>query len=61
MGSRNEGDAAAPVLMIVTPGLLGPEYFRELRAILDAATATGQPPDPDEVGAVMRRHGMTPA
>jgi hypothetical protein len=43
----------------VTPGLLGPEYFREVAAILDAAA--GGPPDFLALGAVMRKHGLTPA
>jgi quercetin dioxygenase-like cupin family protein len=55
----NRGDVDAKALAIVTPGILGPEYFREVAAILDAA-ADG-PPDLAAIGAVMRRHGLTPA
>jgi len=43
----------------VTPGLLGPEYFREIAAVL--AGAAGGPPDLAAIGEVMRRHGLTPA
>jgi hypothetical protein len=43
----------------VTPGILGPAYFREVAAILDAAT--GASPDFAALGEVMRRHGLTPA
>jgi quercetin dioxygenase-like cupin family protein len=54
----NTGSADAKALAIVTPGILGPEYFREVAAILDAATAG--PPDLAAIGDVMRRHGLTP-
>jgi quercetin dioxygenase-like cupin family protein len=55
----NTGDVDAKALAIVTPGILGPEFFREVAAILDAAA--GGPPDLAAVAAVMRRHGLTPA
>jgi quercetin dioxygenase-like cupin family protein len=55
----NTGDVDARALAIVTPGILGPKYFREVAEVLDAA-ASG-PPDLAEVAAVMRRHGLTPA
>ena len=55
----NIGDVEAGALAIVTPGVLGPEYFREIAAVLDAAA--GGPPDLAAVAAVMRRHGFTPA
>ncbi|HZQ64424.1 MAG TPA: cupin domain-containing protein [Gaiellaceae bacterium] len=53
---ENGGDLDARQLAIVTPGVLGPEYFRDI-----AAVAAGGPPDPAAIGAVMRRHGLTPA
>lgn len=55
----NRGDVDAKALAIVTPGILGPEYFREVGAVL--AEAAGGPPDFAAIGAVMRRHGLTPA
>jgi quercetin dioxygenase-like cupin family protein len=55
----NLGDVDARALAIVTPGILGPGYFRDVAAILDAAA--GGPPDFAAVGAVMLRHGLTPA
>ena len=55
----NTGEVDATALAVVTPGLLGPEYFREVAAILGAAA--GGPPDFAALGAVMRRHGLTPA
>jgi quercetin dioxygenase-like cupin family protein len=56
---NNPGDVDARALAIVTPGILGPDYFREVAAVLDAAA--GGPPDLAAVAAVMRRHGLTPA
>ena len=53
----NRGDLDAKALAIVTPGILGPDYFREVAAILDAAA--GGPPDFAALGEVMRRHGLT--
>ena len=56
---ENTGHLDAKALGIVTPGILGPAYFREVAAVLDAAA--GGPPDIAAVGEVMRRHGLTPA
>ena len=55
----NTGEVDARALAIVTPGILGPDFFREVGAILDAAA--GGPPDVAAIGAVMKRHGLTPA
>jgi quercetin dioxygenase-like cupin family protein len=55
----NAGEVDARALAIVTPGILGPDYFREIAAVLDAAA--GGPPDLAAMAAVMRRHGLTPA
>ena len=54
----NTGDVDAKALAVVTPGILGPDYFREVAAILDAAV--GGAPDSAALGEVMRRHGLTP-
>ena len=56
---ENDGDADATVLAVVSPGVLGPDYFRDVAAVVDAAA--GGPPDLAAIGAVMRRHGLTPA
>ena len=53
----NETPAAASGIVVVTPALLGPGYFREIGALLAAAG----PPDAAALGAVMLRHGLTPA
>jgi len=55
----NRGDVDATALAVVTPGILGPGYFREVAAVL--AAAAGGPPDVAALGEVMRRHGLTPA
>ena len=55
----NTQDVDARALAIVTHGILGPDYFREVAAILDAAA--GGPPDLAAIAEVMRRHGLTPA
>ena len=54
----NVDESGAKALAIVTPGVLGPEYFRGVAAVLDAAA--GGPPDLAAIAAVMRRHGLTP-
>ena len=55
----NDREVGAKMLAIVSPGNLGPEYFREIADVLEAAT--GGPPDPAAIAEVMRRHGLTPA
>ena len=54
----NNGDVDAKALAIATPGVFGPDYFREVAAVLDAAA--GGPPDLAALGAILRRHGLTP-
>ena len=55
----NDRGVDAKMLAIVTPGVLGPGYFREMAAVIEAAT--GGPPDPAALAEVMRRHGLPPA
>jgi quercetin dioxygenase-like cupin family protein len=55
----NVQDVDAKALAIVTPGILDPDFFREVAAVLDAAA--GGPPELVALGEVMRRHGLTPA
>src|SRR3954470_1920146 len=56
---ENGGELDASALGLVTPGILGPGYFREVAAVL--AAAAGGPPDLAAIADVMRRHGLTPA
>lgn len=58
-GFQNHGSSDAWFLAIATPAVFGPDYFREIGEVI-AATAGG-PPNLTAVGAVMRRHGLTPA
>ena len=55
----NTSGADATMLAVVTPGVLSPDYFRELAALVNAAT--GGPPNLTAIADVMRRHGLTPA
>jgi len=55
----NHSSTEAKSLAILTPGILGPEYFHEIAAVVRAAVAG--PPDPAAIAAVMLRHGLTPA
>lgn len=52
----NRGAATARVLIVGTPGILGPEYFREIRTVVTA----GGPPDPAKLAGVMRSFGLEP-
>lgn len=58
-GFANHGDVDARFLAVATPGIFGAAYFREVAEVL--AASAGGPPDRAAVGAVMRRHGLTPA
>lgn len=53
---ENLGDADARGLSVVTPGVLGPGYFREVAAVLRG----GGPPNLALIAEVMRRHGLRP-
>lgn len=53
----NLGHENAKALMIASPALIGPAYFREAAA----AMAAGGPPDPARLVDIMRRHGLTPS
>jgi quercetin dioxygenase-like cupin family protein len=55
----NDHELDAKMLAIVSPGILGPDFFREMAAVIEAAT--GGPPDPAALAEVMGRHGLTPA
>ena len=55
----NDHEVDAKMLAIVSPGILRADYFREMAAVIEAAT--GGPPDPAALAEVMRRHGLPPA
>jgi quercetin dioxygenase-like cupin family protein len=56
-GFTNDGDVDARFLAVISPGLLGSSYFRDVAGVLAGAG----PPDVGLLGEVMRRHGLTPA
>jgi quercetin dioxygenase-like cupin family protein len=55
----NNGTEDAKALCVITPAAIGPKYFREAFAVLNAAN--GGPPDKAKMMDIMRRHGLTPA
>ena len=55
-GFNNLKAATAKALAVVTPALIGPEFFRETAAIVNA----GGPPDLEKLKAVLIRHGLVP-
>ena len=55
----NHTAAKTKCLAVITPGILGPDFFREIAAALRASA--GGPPDPATIGSIQRRHGLTPA
>src|SRR5215510_9133122 len=55
----NYGTQDAKALCAITPAALGPQYFRESAAVINAAA--GGPPDRVKMAEIMRRHGLTPA
>ena len=56
-GFNNLKPADAKALAVVTPALIGQDYFREITAIVNA----GGPPDLEKIKAVMTKHGLVPA
>ena len=57
-GFENHGTEDAVFLAISSPGLMTPDYFREIHDVL---ASTPGPPDLAKLADVMRRHGLTPA
>ncbi|WP_267425717.1 cupin domain-containing protein [Methylobacterium sp. GC_Met_2] len=55
-GFRNDGNGEATCLSLLTPGVLGPEYFREM-----ATLAEGAIHDPAAMKTVMERYGLIPS
>ncbi len=56
-GFNNLKPANAKALAVVTPALIGPDYFREIAAIINS----GGPPDLEKIKAVMISYGLVPA
>ncbi len=55
-GFNNLKPTEARALAVITPALLGPEFFREAAAIVNA----GGPPDVEQLKAVLLKHGLVP-
>jgi quercetin dioxygenase-like cupin family protein len=55
-GFENPHAETAKVLVVITPGVFGAPFFREMTALL----GDGGPPDPKALGAVMLKHGLVP-
>lgn len=55
-GFNNVTEEPATCLSVLTPGVLGPGYFREIATLL----STGAP-DPQRIKEIMLRHGLVPA
>jgi hypothetical protein len=53
------GSHDVKALCAITPAAIGPQFFRESAAVLNAAA--GGPPDHGKMADIMRRHGLTPA
>ena len=56
-GFTNLKDVRAKSLAVVTPALIGPDFFKEVAAIVNA----GGPPDVARMMAIMAKHGLEPA
>jgi len=55
-GFNNLKQTEAKALAMVTPALIGPDYFQEMAAIVNA----GGPPDVEKLKRVMLKHGLVP-
>ena len=56
-GFNNLTQTDVKALAVITPALLGPDFFKEAAAIVNA----GGPPDIEKLKAVMAKHGLVPA
>lgn len=52
----NPFEETAKLLCVLTPGVFGVQYFREIRELM----AQGGPPDPKKAAEIMMRHGLVP-
>jgi len=55
-GFNNLGGDNAKALAVITPALLGPNFFEECAEIVNA----GGPPDIERLKVVMNKHGLVP-
>ena len=55
-GFKNLRAENAKALAVITPALLGPNFFKECSEIVNA----GRPPDIEKLRIVMNKHGLVP-
>lgn len=55
----NFGTENAKQLVVITPAIMGPAYFRDVSELI--RSTGGGPPDPVKMTEIFRRHGMTVA
>jgi quercetin dioxygenase-like cupin family protein len=55
----NLGSGDVKQLVVISPAIMGPAYFREAAEVIGAAA--GGPPNREKMSEVFRRHGMTVA
>lgn len=56
-GFENKTDGRIRFLSVITPGILGSAYFKEIAS----AIQPGMPPDINKVKAVMLKYGLVPS
>jgi len=56
-GFSNVNQENTKALAVVTPALIGPDFFKEMSAIVNV----GSPPDLEKIKVVMNKHGLVPA
>ena len=56
---ENLGSVNARQLVVITPAIMGPAYFRETRELLMDAAKSKTPPDAARMADIFRRNGMT--
>jgi len=54
----NDGTQDVKAVCAITPAAIGPQFFRECAAVINAAA--GGPPDRVKMAEIMQRHGLTP-
>jgi quercetin dioxygenase-like cupin family protein len=56
-GFANDTQAVSKMLCVLTPGVLGPGFFREMAELIGGAA----PVEPAAIGDVMKRYGLIPS
>jgi quercetin dioxygenase-like cupin family protein len=55
-GFNNPGQQEARALAVITPGILGPGFFKEISEVMNAAG----PPDIEKARLIYQKHGLVP-